>query len=435
MPMMNAMRAPRFAAEGFAPDLVHHIFLVAIRGEPPLPMQHSGGALHPVQVILTGPGDMPSLAGIEAAIGPLPALPPHRQLVRAARGTSLAPREVTGEILRDGRGRLYEKVGDQVRPINRLFSGARGEVIDLAPLADAGAPGGGDIGGDDGGAGEGFAEDAAAADEGRHRSLRELVRGLVPEPGIWRLVRFADFMDVLAPQLASPARLQPGHQLACYIQIHEAIVSVPLAALEQAAARELGACGRMLPLSYELCRRFALSLPRPAFGVATSRQPVGAGCAPAGARFVTLRIAVDPTATVAAPIPPPPAQPAAAPPQPHPETTALKTAIPDGFTCAANLRISRDEAIYDMTLATTRSAWRRFIDRLAHGVSGGAMRKWHALLLGKSAEEQLWGIRPPRGGLEDGRVRRWAEHALRLAGYELPRMLAEWEIHWRRQGF
>src|SRR5215510_81256 len=47
------------------------------------------------------------------------------------------PRLVQGEILRDNDGRLYEKVGRSIRPLQRLFSGPRGEVLELPALAQA----------------------------------------------------------------------------------------------------------------------------------------------------------------------------------------------------------------------------------------------------------------------------------------------------------
>ena len=62
------------------------------------------------------------------------------------------------------------------------------------------------------------------------------------------------------------------------------------------------------------------------------------------------------------------------------------------------------------------------------------MKKWHALLSGKTADEQLWAVKPPRGAFADTRIRRWAEQTLQLGGYDVARMLVEWEIHWRRKG-
>lgn len=432
MPMTNPYPA-RHAPRAFAPELTHHVFLIAIRGDPEEPVVHRGAPLHPMQVVLTAPGDFPPFAGHEPAIGPLPPLPPARRALAHARAPgALTPREVTGEILRDGQGRLYEKLGDYVRPVNQLFTGARGEMVDLAPMRDVtprDADGGGGEGeGDDSiepGAGD---AEAREADDASGKPLREIARRLVPEPGAWRLVRYADFVDAIAPQLANPRRLQPGHQLPCYVQIHETAVAIALAALEEAAARELGHAGKLMPLSYDLCRRLAISLPRPPLGIAARTAKVP-GRVPPGARFLTLRVALDPTAEAARPLPA--AEAAATPAQ---NAAPAKAAIPEEFAKPWDLRLTRDEALYDMSLAASRGAWRRFLDRLKPGIAAHAMARWQALLRGKSAEEQLWAVRPPEGAIADARVRRWVDHTLQVGGYDVDKMRVEWEIHWRRKG-
>src|SRR5262249_57163331 len=47
------------------------------------------------------------------------------------------PRVVQGEILSDDDGRYYEKIGRHIRPLQRLFSGPRGEVLELPSEARA----------------------------------------------------------------------------------------------------------------------------------------------------------------------------------------------------------------------------------------------------------------------------------------------------------
>jgi len=468
MPMMSAFRAPHFNPEAFSQGLANHVFLIAIRGDQQTSILHRGNPLHPMQVVLMGPGDVPPFAGREAAIGPLPALPSPQRLMRMAHpSASLMPREVTGEILRDARGRLYEKIGDQVRPVHQLFTGARGEMVDLTPVrevirengasntpshgqaqasTESGEPSvedaDGDFGNDDYEIAPGATSRSAQAVA--QRPFRELARRLAPEPGLWRLVRYADFIDVITPQLADPRRLQPGHQLACFAQIYELAVTLPATALEQAAANELGNAGKLLPLSYDLCRRFALSLPRPALALAAARHALTPGIVPAGARFMTLRVALDPTAEIATA---PPAQAEAAPRDPPAVTVpsvapvaadanpaVRRVTIPEEFAKPWDLRLGRDEALYDMTLATSRGAWQRFLDRVKNRISAADMKRWHALLSGKTPHEQLWAIKPPKGGLADARIRQWAEQTLRLGGYDEARMLLEWEIHWRRKG-
>jgi len=409
-------------------------------GQMQAPFVHRGNPMHPMQVIFTGAGDVPPFAGVEAAIGPLPQLPAPHRLMRALPHAALSPREITGEILRDGNGRLYERVGDHVRALSQLYMGTRGEMIDLAPVRESPQPAPQAeavehaVSGDEDDAPE--TADGNGA-EPRTRSFREVVRRLVPEPGFWRLVRYADFIDAITPQLADPRRLQPSHQLACYVQIYEVAVTIAYTALEEAAANELGSGSRLVPLSYDLCRKFALSLPRPAFALAAARhgQPQAPGIVAPGARFMTLRVALDPTGEAATP----PAAPAAvaaspiAPPPPAP-VAAGRTAIPEEYTKPWEMRQTRDEVLYDMTVAASRRGWRRVLEGFRAHVRTDDLKKWHALLSGKAPDEQLWGINPPRGGIADPGVRRWAEQALQLAGYEMPRMLVEWEIHWRRKG-
>jgi hypothetical protein len=452
MPVMNAFRVANFTPESLAPGLSRHVFLIAIRGEPPVPVLHRGNPLHPMQVILTGPEDMP-LAGLEAAIGPLPALPPpHRPMRSANASAPLMPREITGEILCDSSSRLYEKVGDYVRPVNQLFTGSRGEIIDLVPIRatthDAAVPSASRHGqwgaaGTSGAssaadAGDGYAgakqDDAPPrSDEPRGKHfLGELARRLTPEPGLWRLVRYADFIDVLMRQLADPRRLQPRHQLACYLQIYEVGTAMPISVLEDAATRELGTAGKLIPLSYDLCRKFGLSLPRPAFALASATQVYSPEIAPAGARFMTLRVALDPTAEVSAARP---TRDALSDAPMAVTTPVLKTSIPEEFSKPWDLRLSRDEALYDMALAASRGTWQRLLDCLLNRISRRDMKKWHTLLLGKTPDQQLWAVKPPKGGLRDARVRCWVEQTLQLGGYDVARMLAEWEVHWRRHGF
>lgn len=455
MSMIDAYRAFPSCRSGGVPAFTQHLFLVAIRGEPRTPLLRGNDALHRMQVILAAPGELPPLLEPDAIMGPLPSLPaPHRLTPAAGAGLTFSPREVTGDILRDTRGRLYERVGDHVRAMSQLFTGPKGEVIDLAPVAaETSTDAGDDAPAEE--KSEADADDEPRIEEPkREHKFRQLARRLLPEPGVWRLIRYADFIDVVTPQLADSRRLQPSHQIACYLQLHEVCTATPLSTLEEAASRELGAAGKLVPLSFELCRRFAVSLPRPVFSAA--RHTYSRGIVPPGARFLTLRVALDPTADASP-------RPASAPPQgasntasplrtemaasvvpPCPAQAAqvalnataapqLRTSIPEGAVKPWELRLSRDEAMYDMMLAA-RSGLGRVIDRLLHRPSRRALKRWSALLAGKSSDEQLWTVKPPRGSLGDPRVRRWAEQALQLGGYEVGRMLVEWELHWRRQG-
>jgi hypothetical protein len=161
---------------------------------------------------------------------------------------------------------------------------------------------------------------------------------------------------------------------------------------------------------------------------------------PTGARFLTLRVALDPTADVA-----PPAEPQAAAPAPAstskadapraaPVPAVSQSSIPEEFMQPWELKLSRDEAVYDMAIETSKNKWQRFLTRVMHHSSMRELKKWHALLLGKTSNQQLWGVTPPKGAMTDPRIRRWAEQTLQLAGYDAAKMIIEWEIYWRRKG-
>jgi hypothetical protein len=445
MPVLN----PRFAPESFAPALAQHVFLIAIHSEPEVPFLHRGHPMQRMQVLLMNPEEGLSFIDRDDTVGPLPALPPRRLMAPDTRPARI-PCEITGEILRDRNGKLYEKVGNSVRPVNQLFTGARGEMIDLVPVRNDGPdsrfqqrPSGAAKRAEDATEPSDPGEDAAASTSDSNQDakpLREVVRPLIPEPGLWRLVRYADFLDAITPQLADPRRLRPGHQLACYVQVLELTVTQTLGALEQSAAHELGSASKLLPLSYDLCRRFGLSLPRPSFALAGARRAYAPGVAPAGSRFLTLRVAFDPTADAT-----PRADPQVAPPSgttpkpdspasPAPAESVSRSSIPEEFMKPWELKFTRDEAVYDMTLATSKNKLQRFLARVKNRISASELKKWHALLLGKTPEQQLWGVTPPKGATTDPRIRRWAEQTLQLGGYDVARMLVEWEIYWRRKG-
>jgi hypothetical protein len=462
----HTFRTRNFAPESFQQGFAHHIFLIAIRDEPDPPVFHQGNSLHSMQVLTTNHGESPPIARTEIALGPLPPLPsPHRIFGPAAIRAGLMPREITGEILRDSNGRLYEKLGDYVRPVNQLFADSRGQMIDLAPVRDitnngmperhakenyqnnAGTPNNrvdSVINQADNQMGAEFTNQNNTTSQAV-RPFYELARRLIPEPGLWRLVRYADFLDVITPQLVDPRRLQPGHQLACYVQIYELMTSHTMSSLEEIALAELGNAGKLLPLSHDLCRRFALNLPRPAIGLATARHTLSPGLAPAGSRFITLRVALDPTVnpiqqTAAKPLHQPSQSTTVAPQivatvePPVNEIHSAKAFIPEAFIKPWELKLSRDEAIYDMTLQASRNCWQEMLSRVKNRIANRDIKKWQALLQGKSAEQQLWEIKLPAGSIASPRIRRWAEQTLQLAGYDAVKMLVEWEIFWRRKG-
>jgi hypothetical protein len=256
-------------------------------------------------------------------------------------------------------------------------------------------------------------------------------RMLLPEPGVWRVVRWGEFKPTLAPQIAHPERLHDTHRLACHAQVYEITKPQPVAALASAL---LGPDQppQLLRLTPALAARLELVpllAPRRNRGRVMPAQP---GLVLPDERLVRLRVATDPTRTPATPLgraPAPDAVAVAPPARP-------RTAIPERFVKPWEFRLSREEAVYDMQAAAPRfPALAGWLERVAGWWRGrDELTKWHTLLAGKSRDEQLWGVRPPRGGLSRPAVRAWATRVLELAGYDPRPMLPEWEIFWRRKG-
>ena len=130
---------------------------------------------------------------------------------------------------------------------------------------------------------------------------------------------------------------------------------------------------------------------------------------------------------------------AAAPLPAEPSTvlgpTILKTSIPAQFLKPWEFRFSREEVLYDLNRGP--SFWGRLragLRRLLGGwVSSSEVRKWQVLAAGRNLDEQLWAVRPPRGGVSHPFIRAWVERTLAAAGYDPRIMLTEWEIFWGRK--
>ncbi len=120
----------------------NRVFLVAIRGGLPS-VPHERNSMQRMRVVVlpaNQPGEFDSselLPGVFRR--PFPPMPPALPLAREERS-----RPVRGEILRDQEGRLYEKIGEQIRPLNKLVSGSGGQVLELVrsrrPIAETHAP-------------------------------------------------------------------------------------------------------------------------------------------------------------------------------------------------------------------------------------------------------------------------------------------------------
>jgi hypothetical protein len=359
-------------------------------------------------------------------------------------------RRLRGEILCDGAGRLYERIGHYVQPVHQLVSGPHGEVLDLAPPAPRSLRG--DLPPIDVDEDSSVARTLSGPRGERAAVASDLAVGcgelptaasvpayhqILSPPLKPRVVRFGEFKHVLGPQLRHPERLRDSHRLSCRVQVYEATRSQRLERLASDVFE--GATGVLLPLTAGLATTLELTglMGRKRPFPPPSREP---GTIAAGERVVRLSVVDDPTV-----VPP------ALPPETAPSTEtvairahattappgdrAMKTAIPERFAGPWPFTVSRDQAVCDLNLDRARSWTRRLIDRLRGAAIGGReRRKWQSLLQGRSLDDQLWTVPPPRGGLCDRGVQDWARRTLTAAAYDADAMLLEWEIFWRRKG-
>jgi hypothetical protein len=319
------------------------VLLVAIRRGPQPAVFLGSHPLQRLQVLLAAPGEKGDLDPLSAmarlTAGALPQLLP--QLPEAIASGAQA-RLVQGEILSDDDGRRYEKIGRRIHPLQRLFSGPRGEVLELLS--------------------------------------EEKVEQRSPSPQAPDTE--ASKTDAQAkPRVEAPPRRQ----------------QFPRRPFRRPHQRPREAFG-VPPAG----RNFVLREPLPPEGGASIR-----------------RHSVPPESVA-----------------PNANARRLRTAIPEQWIKPWEFQISREEAIYDLqATASSRSAPLAFIRDLTNRFGHRqAWRKWQALLAGKSLDEQLWAVRPPRGMITHAVVRDWAHQALEQAGYDVRVMLAEWEIFWRRKG-
>lgn len=286
------------------------------------------------------------------------------------------PRLVQGEILRDNDGRLYEKVGRSIRPLQRLFSGPRGEVLELPALAQA----------------DQRVTEPPPQSPDAEDSKPEAQAKTRPE---------APAEPRQSPM--RPSRRPPQH---------------PRKAFGAPPSGGRSFISEPLPPEGATPNSRRQPLP-PNGGAPNSRGITNSRQSP---RRYDGQCRPQPSTTHVT------AGGAAA--------TGLKTAIPEQWIKPWEFQISREEALYDMRIASSpHSALLAFIRGLTNWFGyRQSWRKWQTLLSGKSLDEQLWAVRPPRGMIDRTAVRNWARQTLERAGYDARVMLGEWEILWRRKG-
>jgi hypothetical protein len=420
------------------------IFFVGIQRDisPPLVFGHS--RLQRMRVIVVEPRDLDPNPFDDEATEPqllpevLPQLPPPSALPRHLLRES---RLVTGEILRGENDELYEKIGNRIWRLRRLACSPYGEILDvpldLPESAPRPAPSRARVAAARVCEEEKQAPTVTVEAEPAAETSPAVLRSLLPEPGQWRVVCFGSFKQMLAPQLAHPERLRDVHRLPCYVQVYEATAPQKFEALARAVCGDRASLSDIQPLTHSLVMDLQLAplLSAPARIPPSAQRE--AGVVLPGERVFRLQLANDPTAEQ----PPLKTFEPSAVGQPSSDThastlLALKTAIPECFLKPWEFHASREEALYDLSCASTFRGWlggklRRLVHCLAFRHE---LRRWQVLLSGKSVDEQLWSVRPPRGGLTHPFVQSWAKNAIELAGYDARNMLTEWQIFWRRKG-
>ena len=422
---------------------LNHLLMLAIERALAPPIVHRRSTFQPMRVVVVD-REMLLADGERDEIGrEMPRLLPRATHRSRHPEWQLHQRPVRGEILSDESGRLFEKLGHQLRPLHQLASGPSGEVIDLMPAqqtnprdvavpqphvvkshpqtadasvsrkaeADAETPSSKFVP---------VQESTKQADTVSHRKL-------FADPGQWRILSWGEFKEVLSPQLAHPERLRDSYRLPCYVQVLETEREVAISELAGSYKSDVRQA-RLYFLTDEIAAKLDLVLPlRPAPPHNAPRPP---NTLLPHERVFRLIVANDPTIDIAnskSKIPSPFSNTEAT-------NTSLRCAIPARFVKEWEFKITRDEALYDMN---AKPALTTLIVNLCRRLRVGKIRKefskWQALLLGKDTDEQLWAVRPPKGQTTDSQVRNWARRTLELGGYDSSKMIIEWEIFWRRR--
>jgi hypothetical protein len=439
------------------------VFLVAIHGGLLPPIPHDRTSMQRMRVVVLSPNQLN-----ESDSSDLPrvfrrALPPMPPALPMSQEKRLQPRPVRGEILRGQEGRLYEKIGEQIRPLHKLVSGSGGQVLELVPFqepiseisvpADSNEPsaesqkaqGGNPPRGGRQPKRNGELSQATPVSQPAAEKPKPVpYRKLFPDPGQERVIRLGDFKSLLATQLAHPERVRDTHRLACYLQVYEVTTAQRLESLAAAALGNAGSVSQLQPMTESLTHQLGITSLLRIRPRALGNFPREAGLLLPYERVFRLQLAQDPTAddsTLAEQQPAmnlPVKEPVASdeqPPAPAPGR-GLKTIIPERYIKPWEFKLSRDEALYDMNVTATFAGWFSSLSIWLKGWIRGRseLKKWQVLLSGKSADEQLWGVRPPKGGVSHSAIRDWACKTLETAGYDPRTMLLEWEIFWRRKG-
>lgn len=442
-----AARQPTFEQPFPASAGLNQLLLAIGRAMAP-PVVHMRSTFQPMRVIVVQPDLMSTIAQATRWGCETPHLLP---LATHANESTIheqpaLQRVVQGEILSDENGRLYEKFGNQIRPVHQLASGPSGELIEVLPaernkLRVISQPS------------KVVANQRTATPETPQPApaIRDAVRKrfvsvenagneenssghrkLFSDPGQWRVVTWGDFKEILAPQLAHPERLRDTYRLPCYVQVVETDRDVAIEELAKQFSTPNGRPQPLYSLTGEIAEKLELTSLLPPLPAGTRELNAAPNLLSAHQRVFRLLVANDPTTDVGNFRKR--ANETSASVEESSPAPVLKTSIPAAFVKEWEFRISREEALYDKNNTSFLNALLRVVRRLRLFKQHREFRKWQILLSGRSPDEQLWQVRPPENMLDDRIVREPVTKMLENAGYDSSKMLDEWEIFWRRKG-
>lgn len=259
--------------------------------------------------------------------------------------------------------------------------------------------------------------------------------------GVRLKLPYARIKSEMASQLKHPEKLNDNDLVECYAQIYESQREMPIAKIAAAEFGNETLHHHLHPFTQDKARLFGtpqLFKPtsHPYETLASIRQIYP------GQRVYSLCPIFDPTveheSTSVKPLD-----------VPVEKSTPMRHQIPMPHLNPQQFKYSREEVLYDMktilgTLPPDSGGFVRWTfiyplrllkTLIIWLISGTRMKKWRAMLAGKSFDEQLWGVTPPSGFAYHPTVRRWAAATLAQAGYDTEHMMLEWEILWRRRGF
>lgn len=239
--------------------------------------------------------------------------------------------------------------------------------------------------------------------------LPALLRRLTPMQGLDLVLPFAEVCELLSEQLEEPERLRPRQEVPCRADIFASAGDASWLDIVSAIHSDLQSDSSVAPLTPRLADRLGLQ------AFLTSPAPV-----------LSLLITEDPTYA-----------PEVAPWAPEIATaTQTRLDVPARFANDWDYVRSRKEAVAIARKARrrARSWWGRLLARFSSSRLVADHAIWKRRLSGRPLDEQLWAVRPTKRLLLDADARRSVRGALALGGYDVHRMLNEWEIHWRRKG-